>query len=190
VPGSTVESVAPRPLCWSSSASNGVAALRLSVVVKLAALKIFGGIKGRFTGTPVLRSALQTTLIGGLAAAAAFRIASWIGQNCGILNSGERSVPDFPLLGVRADLANPPTQNQFLRMNHPMTIRLRDLIRRNPFHPFDVKMVDGQIYHVPHEDFLTVTRSGMVFYDDGETIHKTLNVTLILEIVDGTPAGA
>ncbi|MEN9661221.1 MAG: hypothetical protein RL324_170 [Verrucomicrobiota bacterium] len=75
-------------------------------------------------------------------------------------------------------------------MNHPITDRLRDLIRRNPFHPFDVKMVDGKIYHVPHEDFLTVTRSGMVFYDDGDTIHKTLNVTLILEIADGTPDGA
>jgi VIT1/CCC1 family predicted Fe2+/Mn2+ transporter len=53
-------------------------ALRLSAVVTLLALAIFGGIKGRFTGTPVLRSALQTTIIGGLAAAAAFGIARWI----------------------------------------------------------------------------------------------------------------
>lgn len=54
-------------------------ALRLSVVVTLMALAIFGGIKGRFTGIPVLRSALQTSVIGGLAAAAAFGIARWIG---------------------------------------------------------------------------------------------------------------
>ena len=54
-------------------------ALRLSVVVTLAALAVFGGIKGRFTGVPVLRSALQTSVIGGLAAAAAFAIARWIG---------------------------------------------------------------------------------------------------------------
>jgi len=54
-------------------------ALRLSVVVTLAALAIFGGVKGRFTGVPVLRSALQTSVIGGLAAAAAFAIARWIG---------------------------------------------------------------------------------------------------------------
>jgi VIT1/CCC1 family predicted Fe2+/Mn2+ transporter len=46
-----------------------------SVVVTLIALMIFGYIKGRFTGTRPLRSALQTTLIGGLAAAAAFLIA-------------------------------------------------------------------------------------------------------------------
>jgi VIT1/CCC1 family predicted Fe2+/Mn2+ transporter len=42
------------------------------------ALAIFGGIKSRFTGTPVLRGALQTSVIGGLAAAAAFAIARWI----------------------------------------------------------------------------------------------------------------
>jgi vacuolar iron transporter family protein len=54
-------------------------ALRLSVAVTLAALAVFGGIKGRFTGVPILRSALQTSVIGGLAAAAAFGIARWIG---------------------------------------------------------------------------------------------------------------
>ncbi|HKW29921.1 MAG TPA: VIT1/CCC1 transporter family protein [Verrucomicrobiae bacterium] len=58
--------------------SNAQSALRLSVVVTLAALAVFGGIKGRFTGVPVLRSALQTSIIGGLAAAAAFGIARWI----------------------------------------------------------------------------------------------------------------
>jgi len=50
-------------------------ALRVSVVVTLVSLALFGGIKGRFTGAPVLRSALQTCVIGGLAAAAAFGIA-------------------------------------------------------------------------------------------------------------------
>jgi VIT1/CCC1 family predicted Fe2+/Mn2+ transporter len=53
-------------------------ALKLSVVVTLAALALFGGIKGRFTGVPIIRSALQTSIIGGLAAAAAFGIARWI----------------------------------------------------------------------------------------------------------------
>ena len=50
-------------------------ALGVSVVVTLLALGVFGGIKGRFTGAPIARSALQTVLIGGLAAAAAFGIA-------------------------------------------------------------------------------------------------------------------
>lgn len=50
-------------------------ALWLSVLVTLIALFIFGYVKGTFTGTRPFRSALQTTLIGGLAAAAAFTIA-------------------------------------------------------------------------------------------------------------------
>ncbi len=54
-------------------------ALPASVGLTLAALALFGGIKGRYTGTPILRSAVQTALIGGVAAAAAFFIASWIG---------------------------------------------------------------------------------------------------------------
>jgi VIT1/CCC1 family predicted Fe2+/Mn2+ transporter len=53
-------------------------ALGVSIAVTLAALGVFGGIKGRFTGAPILRSAFQTVLIGGLAAAAAFGIARLI----------------------------------------------------------------------------------------------------------------
>lgn len=53
-------------------------ALRLSVIVTLIALAVFGGVKGKFTGVPVFRSALQTSVIGGLAALAAFGIARWI----------------------------------------------------------------------------------------------------------------
>ena len=53
-------------------------ALRLSVIVTLIALAVFGGVKGKFTGVPVFRSALQTSVIGGLAAVAAFGIARWI----------------------------------------------------------------------------------------------------------------
>lgn len=53
-------------------------ALWVSVAVTLVALGVFGAIKGRFTGVPILRSGLQTALIGGLAAAAAFAIARWI----------------------------------------------------------------------------------------------------------------
>ncbi len=50
-------------------------ALGLSIGVTLAALAVFGLIKVRFTGMSPLRSGLQTTLIGGLAAAVAFVIA-------------------------------------------------------------------------------------------------------------------
>jgi VIT1/CCC1 family predicted Fe2+/Mn2+ transporter len=50
-------------------------ALLLSVALTLVALLVFGYIKGQFTGAKPIRSAIQTVLIGGLAAAAAFAIA-------------------------------------------------------------------------------------------------------------------
>jgi VIT1/CCC1 family predicted Fe2+/Mn2+ transporter len=63
------------PYFLSSSARTG---LLFSVVATLVALTVFGYIKGYFTGTGPLRSAIQTVLIGGLAAAAAFAIAKVI----------------------------------------------------------------------------------------------------------------
>ena len=50
-------------------------ALVASVTVTISALFIFGGVKARFTGIPIWRGGLQTALIGGVAAAAAFGIA-------------------------------------------------------------------------------------------------------------------
>ena len=54
------------------------AALWYSVALTLVALFVFGFIKGRFTGVSPLKSASQTVVIGGTAAAAAFLIARWI----------------------------------------------------------------------------------------------------------------
>lgn len=54
-------------------------ALPLSVVVSIVALFAFGAFKGHFTGQKKFRSALQTTLIGGAAAGAAFIIAKLVG---------------------------------------------------------------------------------------------------------------
>ncbi len=50
-------------------------ALLVSVGVTLVALFVFGGVKGRLTGVGARKSAMQTMLIGGLAAAAAFGLA-------------------------------------------------------------------------------------------------------------------
>ena len=50
-------------------------ALSISIAVTLAALAVFGFVKGRFTGARPWKSAFQTTLIGGVAAAAAFALA-------------------------------------------------------------------------------------------------------------------
>ncbi len=50
-------------------------ALISSIAVTLVALFIFGGFKGHFTSKNIFMSGLQTTLIGGIASAAAFIIA-------------------------------------------------------------------------------------------------------------------
>jgi VIT1/CCC1 family predicted Fe2+/Mn2+ transporter len=65
------------PYFFLSPAST---ALLVSVIATLLALLLFGYVKGRFTGAKPFRSALQTALIGGLAAAAAFLIARLISR--------------------------------------------------------------------------------------------------------------
>jgi VIT1/CCC1 family predicted Fe2+/Mn2+ transporter len=54
-------------------------ALWASIFATLLALVAFGGVKARFTGADPLRSALQTLVVGGIAASAAFFIARMIG---------------------------------------------------------------------------------------------------------------
>jgi VIT1/CCC1 family predicted Fe2+/Mn2+ transporter len=51
------------------------AALGLSVAITLLALVLFGGVKGRMTGAGMVRSAVQTSVIGGLAALVAYGLA-------------------------------------------------------------------------------------------------------------------
>jgi VIT1/CCC1 family predicted Fe2+/Mn2+ transporter len=63
------------PLSPYMAASTVSRALIVSVSVTLFARLVFGYVKGRFTGAGPIRSAIQTTIIGGLAAAAAFAIA-------------------------------------------------------------------------------------------------------------------
>jgi VIT1/CCC1 family predicted Fe2+/Mn2+ transporter len=55
--------------------ADAAAALRVSIVLTLIALALFGGVKGSLTGGRPLRAAIQTVVIGGIAAATAFAIA-------------------------------------------------------------------------------------------------------------------
>ena len=52
-----------------------VTALLASVVITLLALLVFGAVKARFTGVPMLRGALQTAVVGGVAAGVAYALA-------------------------------------------------------------------------------------------------------------------
>ena len=54
-------------------------ALPISVASTACALVVFGGVKGRLTGAGPVKSALQTLLVGGLAAMAAFALAKAFG---------------------------------------------------------------------------------------------------------------
>lgn len=58
--------------------ANAYRGLIVSAIVTLIALGVFGFIKGRYTGARALRSALETMLIGGVAAGVAFGLAKWI----------------------------------------------------------------------------------------------------------------
>jgi len=63
------------PLAPYIALKDAPSALSISIAVTLAALAVFGFVKGHFTGARPWKSAFQTTLIGGAAAAAAFAIA-------------------------------------------------------------------------------------------------------------------
>src|SRR5579862_2341798 len=66
------------PLAPYMITPQALVALRYSVAATVAALAVFGYVKGRFTGAPPFLSALRTTVIGALAAAAAYSIAKLI----------------------------------------------------------------------------------------------------------------
>ena len=66
------------PLAPYILVTRAATALEFSIAATLIALAAFGYVKGRFTGAPPVRSSIRTTLIGGLAAGAAYAIARLI----------------------------------------------------------------------------------------------------------------
>ena len=75
-----------------------ITALKISVILTLLALLIFGYIKGKFTGTAPWKNAIQTTIVGGLAAAVAFAPGTAVVAAC----------PQHSCQGSRADLQRRP----------------------------------------------------------------------------------
>jgi VIT1/CCC1 family predicted Fe2+/Mn2+ transporter len=63
------------PLLPYMLVQDSTESLRLSVIITLIALGLFGALKGRLVGAGWLRSAIQTVTIGGAAAAAAYGLA-------------------------------------------------------------------------------------------------------------------
>jgi VIT1/CCC1 family predicted Fe2+/Mn2+ transporter len=69
------------PLLPYMFVTENLVALKLSVVITLLALAVFGALKGRFVGTGWFRSAVQTVVIGGIAATAAYTLARLLNSN-------------------------------------------------------------------------------------------------------------
>lgn len=67
------------PLCSYFFIRDVHHALAISVVVTGMALLVFGMVKARLTSVPMLRGAVETVLVGGLAAGVAFAVARAIG---------------------------------------------------------------------------------------------------------------
>ncbi len=67
------------PLVPYMMTQNLQEALQISVVTTGVALIVFGVVKGHFTGVNMLKSSVQTLLVGGLAAVAAFGLARAFG---------------------------------------------------------------------------------------------------------------
>ena len=55
--------------------------------------------------------------------------------------------------------------------------QIAEVIRRQPFQPFDIKMSDGRAYKVDHPEFVSVSRDGRVV-----VYHTTDNRMLFLEM--------
>lgn len=67
------------PLCPYFFVEEGERALLLSVGITLVALFVFGYFKAKAIGQPAWMGAVKTTIIGALAAGAAYLIARWVG---------------------------------------------------------------------------------------------------------------
>jgi VIT1/CCC1 family predicted Fe2+/Mn2+ transporter len=69
------------PLLPYMLVADNLNALKLSVIITLLALTIFGALKGKLVGTGGIRSAIQTVTIGGAAAAVAYTLARLLNAN-------------------------------------------------------------------------------------------------------------
>ena len=63
--------------------------------------------------------------------------------------------------------------------------KIREAMHRQPFLPFNVRMVDGRTYEVKHPDFISTSRSGRFVYVDDDDGHHILDVRMIPQLTIG-----
>ena len=66
-------------------------------------------------------------------------------------------------------------------LKFPFVDEIRELLHAAPFQPFALRLHDGKTLRVTNPDFLSVTMSGWVIWDDGRG-YRHLNPTLIASI--------
>ena len=66
-------------------------------------------------------------------------------------------------------------------LKFPFVEQLRELLHAAPFSPFTIRLHDGKHLRVTNPDYLSVTMSGWVIWDDGRG-YRHLNPTLIASI--------
>ena len=66
-------------------------------------------------------------------------------------------------------------------LKFPFVDEIREALHKGPFEPFGLRLHSGEMLKVPNPDFLSVTLSGRVIWDDGDG-YRNLNPTLIASI--------
>lgn len=65
--------------------------------------------------------------------------------------------------------------------------KIREILRREPFVPFDIKMSDGRVYEVDHPEFIMQSRDGSVVIfttEDDRTVFLDSHHITTLEVAN------
>ncbi|MFO0831054.1 MAG: hypothetical protein U0637_04325 [Phycisphaerales bacterium] len=66
------------------------------------------------------------------------------------------------------------------RADHVMIEEIRRFQKQEPFHPFEIVMVDGRVHRVPHPDFIFVPpRGNWVYVTDADANTAHINILVI-----------
>jgi hypothetical protein len=68
------------------------------------------------------------------------------------------------------------------------TESIRTAVRRQPFVPFLLRMNDGRIFHIPHPDYVAVSRRVVIFIDPATDAEIYLEPVLIASLEPAAPS--
>jgi hypothetical protein len=68
------------------------------------------------------------------------------------------------------------------------TDHLTEAVRQRPFRPFTLRMNDGRTFHVPHPEYVAVSRRMVVVFDTAKDVFIWLEPMLIASLQFDLPA--